>query len=302
MPHQEHTPIAAIDVGSNTVHVLVARVESGSIAPLHDQTALVRLAMDIQPDGRLLPDKIDWAADVIGEFHAVATRLGADPVLLVATSAVREAPNGTDLVSLVRHRSCLELRIIPGEEEAQLTFAGATLNRALHGRVGVIDSGGGSTELILATDGAITVAQSVPEGAGRTVEAFLPDDPPTAAQLWRLRAHLFDALSALPQPDVDHLVLTGGSANNLHKIARGRDGGDKLSIGEAQEVMRMLARTPSPDVARRYDIDPLRARTLAGGVTIVVTLWERSGMEHAVVSTTGIREGLILRQAASGQR
>jgi exopolyphosphatase/pppGpp-phosphohydrolase len=302
MPHQVHAPIAAIDVGSNTVHLLVARVDNGTVVPLHDQTALVRLAMDLQPDGRLLPDKIDWAADMISEFHAVATQLGADPILLVATSAVREAPNGGDLVTLVRERTSLDLRIISGEEEAQLTFAGATLHRDPRGRVGVIDSGGGSTELILAKDGSIGVAQSVPEGAGRAVETFLADDPPSPAQFWQLRAHLFASLSTLPQPDVDHLILTGGSANNLRKIALGHDGGDKLSIAEAQDVMRMLARTPSPDVARRYAIDPLRTRTLAGGVTIVVTLWERSGLEHAVVSSTGIREGLVLRQAAARER
>jgi len=294
MPHGGQAPIAAIDVGSNTVHMLVASFADGKLHPLDDRTALVRLAMDLAPDGRLGADKIAWAADEIAGFHARATKLGANPILLVATSAVREAPNGHELVALVKRNTGLDLRIISGEEEARLTFRGATLGRTLDGRFGVVDSGGGSTELILAEDGAIRSAQSVPEGAGRAVEGFLGDDPPSPAQIWALRVHLYNALNALPQPDVDHLILTGGSANNLRHIAHGPGGAERLAIGEAHEVLRMLATTESAKVAGRYGIDPLRARTLLGGISIVVTLWERSGHEHAVVSRTGIREGLIL--------
>jgi exopolyphosphatase/pppGpp-phosphohydrolase len=111
-----------------------------------------------------------------------------------------------------------------------------------------------------------------------------------------MRVHLVNALNALPQPDVDHLLLTGGSANSLRHIAASRDSGEHVEIDEAQRVLRMLATTASVDVARRYGIDPLRARTLFAGISIVVTLWERSGLERATVSPTGIREGLVLHQ------
>jgi exopolyphosphatase/guanosine-5'-triphosphate,3'-diphosphate pyrophosphatase len=295
-----HQPIAAIDVGSNTVHMLVGKLEDDGIRTLDDRTALVRLAMDLAPDGALNGDKMDWAADVIGDFHARAQALHADPILLVATSAVREAPNGHDLVELILQRTGIDLRIISGEEEARLTFAGATLDRKVDGRLGVVDSGGGSTELILAHDGQIVSARSVPEGAGRTVERFLHDDPPSAAQIWALRVHLMNVLDALPHPEIDRLIVTGGSANNLRRLAHGRDGDERLEIGEAQEVLRMLAQTSSAEVARHYGIDALRARTLLGGITIVVTLWERSGLNRAIVSPTGIREGMILLNGTDG--
>jgi exopolyphosphatase/guanosine-5'-triphosphate,3'-diphosphate pyrophosphatase len=274
--------------------MLVASVKDGRLERLDERTALVRLAMDLAPDGRLNSEKMAWATDVVAAFHARAATFDADPVLLVATNAVREAPNGQDLIELIRERTGLELRILSGEEEAHLTFAGATLGRKTKGRLGVVDSGGGSTELILATDGKIQSARSVPEGAGRAVERFLFEDPPTPSQAWALRVHLMNALDALPQPDVDQLILTGGSANNLRRLVHAQDVDEPLDIGEAQSVLRMLATTASADVARRYGIDPLRARTLFGGITIVVTLWERSGLERATVSSTGIREGLIL--------
>jgi exopolyphosphatase/pppGpp-phosphohydrolase len=292
--HRAQRPVAAIDVGSNTIHMLVAGVKNGQLERLDEQTALVRLAMDLAPDGRLNSEKMAWATEVVAAFHARAAKFDAEPVLLVATSAVREAPNGQQLVKLIRERTGLELRILSGEEEARLTFAGATLGRKTEGRLGVVDSGGGSTELILATDGKIRSARSVPEGAGRAVERFLFDDPPTPAQAWALRVHLMNALDALPQPDVDQLILTGGSANNLRRLIRGQDADEPLEIGEAQAVLRKLATTASADIARQYGIDPLRARTLFAGITIVVTLWERSGLELATVSSTGIREGLIL--------
>jgi exopolyphosphatase/pppGpp-phosphohydrolase len=294
-----HNPVAAIDVGSNTIHMLVGKLDDGEIHAIDDRTSLVRLAMDLAPDGALNHDKMNWAADVIADFHAHAQSLHANPVLLVATSAVREAPNGHDLVALVKERTNLDLVIIPGDEEARLTFAGATLGRKVDGRLGVVDSGGGSTELILAHDGKILSAHSVPEGAGRTVERFLHDDPPTSAQIWALKVHLVNALDCLPHPDVERLILTGGSANNLRRIAHGRDGDERLEIGEAQAVVHMLAHTPSAEVATHHGIDPLRARTLLGGIMIVVTLWERSGLNRALVSPTGIREGLILCKGAN---
>lgn len=275
--------------------MLVASVKDGKLERLDDRTALVRLAMDLAPDGKLNSEKMAWATDVIAAFHAEAVKFDADPILLVATSAVREAPNGQELIELIHERTGLDLRIISGEEEARLTFAGATMGRRTEGRLGVVDSGGGSTELILATDGKIRSARSVPEGAGRAVERFLFDDPPAPSQIWALRVHLMNALDELPQPDVDQLILTGGSVNNLRRLAHGRDGREQLEIGEAQAILRILATTPSAEIARRYGIDPLRARTLFGGITIVVTLWERSGLERATVSSTGIREGLILQ-------
>ena len=295
-------PLAALDIGTNTIRLLIARPRpDGSLERLDDQTVMVRLGQGVDAGGRLAPERMARAADVIAELAARARAVGAGTPLASATSAVRDAANGPDLVALVEQRSGVRVEIIDGEREAQLTFRGALLGRPLARRQLVADIGGGSTEVIVAQAGQIGWARSLQLGSGRITERCLASDPPTAAEVAAARALACAVLAETPELQPDDAVVVGGTASALLTLAPDPRGEDRLTRAGLTALLDRLLAVLAATIAAGGAVDLDRARVLPGGAIVVEALLERFGLEAAAVSQGGIREGLLLEVAASGR-
>ena len=294
-------PLAAIDIGTNTVRLLIAQPTGPTgLVRLADVSVTVRLGLGVDADGRLAPERIDRAAAVVAELADRARAAGATTVLALATSAVRDAANRDDFLALARARSGLLIEVIDGAREAQLTFRGALLGRPIAGRQLVADVGGGSTELILARDGAILTACSLQLGSGRLTERCLPGDPPSPAEVQAGRALAGALLAGAPDGAVDEAILVGGTASALLRLTSRAADDDRLTRAQLAAVLARVLAAPAAAVAAASGVDPERARVLPGGIIIVEAVMDRFGLDALSISQGGIREGAVLEYLAAG--
>jgi exopolyphosphatase/guanosine-5'-triphosphate,3'-diphosphate pyrophosphatase len=289
-------PLAAIDIGTNTVRLLIATPAGDGLRRLMDESETVRLGRGVDAGGRLAADRMAAAADAVAAFAARARAAGATVVLALATSAVRDAANRAEFVADVQRRSGLTVDIIDGEREAELTCRGALLGRPQAGRQAVIDIGGGSTEVILTQDGAVTAARSYQIGSGRLTERCLPSDPPTEAEIAAARATAAATLADVPSGEVAVAVLTAGTAEALRRLTPRADGDDRLTRAMLGAVLADLLARPAAATAARGVVDRERARVLPGGIVIVETLMDRLQVDTMVISQGGLREGALLER------
>jgi len=290
----EQGPYAVLDVGSNTIRLLVARLHEGKLQPVDDQSEFVRLGRGVDKTGELDPDRQRAALQTIATLAGQARSLGADGVVAIATSAVRDAANGERFAQLVKESTGVELEIISGEREAYLTYMGATLGIPIESGAMVCDLGGGSAELIHADKSGMRWATSVPLGSGRLTERFLRHDPPTAEEQDRLAAYVRSVLEDLPAARVEVAILTGGTATHLAWLA-GRDGMiEHVDSRTVEQVMAILSSEPASEIVSRYDVKPERAQVLPAGVRALQTLAQYYAVDHIVITRHGIREGTLI--------
>lgn len=294
-------PAAAIDIGTNTIRLLVAVLTGDRLTPLADETVTVRLGRGVERTGQLDPERIAHAAQVIEEFRQIALSHHADPILLAATSAVRDAANGEELRRQIATTSDLDLTIVDGDREAALTFAGATLGQLLHGTVLVGDLGGGSLELIVAHNGVVAQAQSLQLGSGRLGERRLHADPPTLAMVAAVERDALAILEpfALAYPPVGRLIMVGGTATSLPRITPKPGGNLTLTLRRLNGVVAVLTSVPAGALARETGLDPERVRVLPAGAAIVGAILKSFGIDRAEVGYGGLREGLLLEYLRS---
>ena len=293
-------PLAAIDIGTNTIRLLVARPVYGdgaiNLEPLATRTATVRLGHGVERTGRLDDERMARAITAVEEFRRIATEHGAKTILLAATSAVRDAANGEDFRAAIAATSGLALPIVSGDREAALTFAGATAGQALAGTLLVADLGGGSLELIISRDGQILSAQSLQLGSGRLTERHIVADPPTSTMIQAAGA---DARAILAPrvanaPAIDRLIVVGGTATSVPSVVPRPDGRAILTPGRLAGAQAILTGTPVASLAAQTGLDPERVRTLPAGVAIIGALLDCFAVETALIGNGGIREGLLL--------
>ncbi len=183
MEKQSAPVCAAIDVGSNTIHVVVARCFSDDLEILADEVEMVRIGESVTASGEISPEKCQAALHTLKTYQALAKKHGAEQVFVVATEAIRQASNSADFIARIREETDLEMRLISGTAEAALTFFGATYDASKHAQVGVIDLGGGSLELVFAQDEQISWRTSVPIGSGWLHDRYLSANPPTSGEI-----------------------------------------------------------------------------------------------------------------------
>jgi exopolyphosphatase/guanosine-5'-triphosphate,3'-diphosphate pyrophosphatase len=285
---------ACIDIGSNTTRVLVADVEGGGLREVLQRRAFTRLGTGLK-GGEIPREKIDEVARVVAEQRALVEQLGADAMRVVATAAIRAAANQDEFAAALRDDGGVEVEILDGKEEARLAFLGATrtLGQPLDGTVGVVDVGGGSTELALGTvaDGA-TWSESFRVGSGLLTDAYRRSDPPSVAELHAMRQHAQGVFEGLDLPPVDAAVAVGGSAASLRRLV-----GSELDPESLQRAMRVLSGEPADDVSRRFAIDRERVILMPAGLTVL------DAASHALgrplqIGRGGLREGILLELAA----
>jgi exopolyphosphatase / guanosine-5'-triphosphate,3'-diphosphate pyrophosphatase len=285
---------ACIDIGSNTTRLLVADCDGERLVEVHQERAFTHVRRAMTPSEEIEAEKIDEVVAVVAAQLRRARNLGATEVLGVATAAIRHAANGDALVSAVRETCGLEVAVLSAEEEARLAFTGAarTLGYAPSGPLGVVDVGGGSSELVVGTfPDRIDWYASFPLGSGQLTDECLPSDPPSAEEIARAGKRISEALEGVQPPPTACVVAVGGSATSLRRIA-----GPMLDAGAFARVLTLLAAEPATEVAWRFDLDADRVRLLSAGLLILQAAAERFGAPLEV-GRGGLREGLLLEVA-----
>jgi exopolyphosphatase / guanosine-5'-triphosphate,3'-diphosphate pyrophosphatase len=288
---------ACIDIGSNTTRVLVAEADGGGVRALLQERSFTNVGRAVTAAGAIPRAKIEEVAGVVARQRALAERLGARALRAVATAAVRGAANRSEVVDAVREHGGVDLAVLDGEEEARLAFLGATrtLGRAVDGPVGVVDVGGGSTEIAVGTvEGGVTWWRSLPVGSSVLTERHRRSDPPSAAELAAMAAEARAALDGVDVPSVECAIAVGGSATSLCRLA-----GDELSDEALERALGVLAGMPAAEVAIRHEIEPERVALLPGGIVVLRAVAERLGRAPAV-GRGGLREGVVLDLARGG--
>ncbi|HKT40384.1 MAG TPA: hypothetical protein VJR48_18580, partial [Ktedonobacterales bacterium] len=197
------TPLAAVDVGSNTIHLVVARPteDGGDLITLADELDLTRLGEDVSATGAIGPERTARAMTILREYAAQAKSLGARELLAIATEGVRAAANADDFLARVHEETGITLQVVTGEQEAALTYWGATSGLpATTERRGVLDLGGGSMEVVIGEGSRIQWRSSLPLGSGAMHARYAPSDPPRATELDQVRAETRTQLAALNTP------------------------------------------------------------------------------------------------------
>lgn len=292
-PHTAPFRAAALDIGTNTVVLLVADVTPDGLTPVAGESETARLGSGAAADGTLAPESIERAVRAAVRFVAVARRAEAQAIYVVGTAAVRDAPNRDDLLRRVEAEAGVPCRVASGDEEAHLTFLGATSGESLGGTLTVGDIGGGSTERIVAVDGDVRERLSLPLGSGRLTERAVKSDPPTPAEADDALRRAREAFAPFTPVQARALLLAGGTASALARMGGTRT----LDSPTLDAVLTRLFAVPAAALAAETGIDAARIGLLTGGIACVRALAETCGVNAATVAGGGIREGILLAAA-----
>jgi exopolyphosphatase / guanosine-5'-triphosphate,3'-diphosphate pyrophosphatase len=282
---------AAIDIGSNTTRVLVAEPVEGQLKKVMEQRAYTRINKALDGDGAIQPEKVREVAELVATQVRLARELGAETIRAVATAAVREASNGEEAAREIGEVAGVPIDILSDEEEGRLSFIGATkgLGHPVEGKIGVVDVGGGSTEVILGTvAGGVEKVRSWRVGSGVLADELIASDPPSAAEIRRVRDRIEDIFEGVEIEHPAQAVAVGGSATSMRRLV-----GAVLEYETLERGIRVLSREPAVDVARRFELDPTRVRILATGVLLLEKVSELLG-QPLQIGKGGLREGVIL--------
>ncbi len=283
--------LGCIDIGSNTTRLLVAECERGSLRELATQRAFTRIGKSLKKDGRIPKKKIEEIAGVVSAQARAARESGAEQLVTVATAAIRDAPNSLALADAVRRGGGGDLRVVDGEEEARLSFVGAarTLTTPAEGSLGVVDVGGGSTEIAVGDgDGRVTWSASFRIGSGFLADSYLRSDPPAVVELEAVRRHVEGCFEGLEPPRPQLAVAVGGTAASLRRLL-----GAELEHETLERGIRVLSTSSIADVAARFELDPIRVRLLPAGILVLEALSDLLGMPLRI-ARGGLREGVLL--------
>jgi exopolyphosphatase/guanosine-5'-triphosphate,3'-diphosphate pyrophosphatase len=301
------TRVAAVDCGTNTVRLLVADIDvaAGTQDSLVREMRIVRLGQDVDRTGRLADEALVRVFATVDEYAAIVTSHGVDAVRFVATSAVRDASNADVFARGIRDRLGVEPEVVSGDEEAALSYDGAT--RALDdvpGPVAVLDIGGGSTELILGDGhGQVTAARSLDIGSVRITERLMPSDPPTAREVEAADRVVDEALGTLPSygvqvGDARTLVGTAGTVTTVAAILLGLDRYDRERVHGAsfpkREVHDLVTRILAMTVGEREELGVPSGRSdvIGAGALILDRVLLRSRADRLTVSDSDILDGI----------
>jgi exopolyphosphatase/guanosine-5'-triphosphate,3'-diphosphate pyrophosphatase len=289
---------ACIDIGSNTTRLLVADAGGGRLRELVAQRAFTRIGKSLQNGGQIPAEKIAETAEVVRTQSSVAREVGAEHIVAVATAAIRNARNRDELIGAVEAAGGMELSVLSGEEEARLSFVGATrtLLDAPDGTVAVVDVGGGSSEIAVGeADGEMTWSASFRIGSGFLADAYLRSDPPAVDELEKLRRHVEGTFEGLEPPPASSAVAVGGTATSLRRLV-----GAELEHETLERGIRVLSSTPIAEVAERFELDAERVRLLPAGILILEATSDLLGLPLRI-ARGGLREGILL-ELVEGRR
>lgn len=301
--------VAVVDIGTNSTRLLIAEVEQGGVTELDRRSIVTRLGEGVDATGALGEAPQQRVFAVLEKYVEAIGAAGCEAATAVMTSAVRDASNGAAFVETVRETYGLSGRTLSGDEEARLTFLGATTARpAAAGGAGplmVIDIGGGSTELVVGAAEAVEFFVSTQAGVVRHTERHLRSDPPTSAELVALAADarevIEQAVPANVRERVGEAVAVAGTATQCAAIDLALDPydpqrveGHELSAETLEAQLTRLAGLPLTERCEVIGLDPNRAPTIVAGVLILLQVLQAFGLHSATVSERDILWGVAL--------
>lgn len=306
MQQQTSTVRAVLDIGSNTIEVLVARCLPGDLEIIEHQSTMARLGESVEETGEISREKVDAALDTIRKYQELAKKQGAEQILALATEATREARNGQEFLDTIKRETGIEVQVVSGAAEAILDYYGATYSQDAPPDVGVLDVGGGSTEIITAKNRHITWLTSVPIGSSSIHDRYLHSDPATSEEFDAARSYLTQYVATIPIPQTPPaLIVTGSSASSLLKLARRAfkldEQTDRLTHEELSRCEGLLGALAAEEIAQRFEQNLERARILAAGALIIQTIMQFMRLDEVRVSSHGVREGALLAYTRFGE-
>jgi exopolyphosphatase/guanosine-5'-triphosphate,3'-diphosphate pyrophosphatase len=290
--------VAAIDAGTNSVHLLVAEVVGGRIEALVDEKAYVGLGPAVER-GELGPAG-DRLVEPIGRFATLALERGAERIAIVGTEPLRRVGDAAAIAARIKGATGLDLDVVSHEEEGLLTLLGVTLGTPVTAELLVADVGGGSAELVFAVPGQVPTAVGLRLGSARLVERLASHDPPTRDDLDAMTAAARLELDSAPHASPAEIVAVGGAATNLLAVAAGGVSDDRLDGERIAGALDRLLAEPADAAAARFGIDPARARVLPAGAAILLGLLGRYDASDMAVSSASVREGIVFAMSRSG--
>ena len=303
---------AVIDVGTNSIKLLVADVRGRDVQPVHEESRQTRLGKGFYETHRLQPEPIARTAEAVWEFAEIARERNSGSIRVIATSAARDAVNPTDLTSAIERASGLKTEIISGAREAEWVFQGVATDSELAKQpLLLLDVGGGSTEFILGRGTKKNFAHSFPLGTVRLMEKFPHSDPPTRGEFTRCRDWLKNFLHNEVRPQIEpalknetgdiQLVGTGGTTSILARIEKKLDRFDRekiertvLSLEQIVAHRKNLWKLPLAERKEIHGLPKLRADVILTGVLIYETVMEEFGFIQLRVSTRGLRFAAVM--------
>jgi exopolyphosphatase/pppGpp-phosphohydrolase len=292
---------AAVDLGSNSVHLLVAEVRGHDLVTLADESAFLGLGTAVDDHGEFGEELRDRLVETLVTYARLARRLGAHTVTLVGTDPLRRATDAPLVLTEVERASGLAIDVVDQTEEALLTLVGVTAGRPVLREVVVVDLGGGSSEfLVVSPEREEPVVAGLPIGSNRLTRTFAESDPPTPGELSAMLDEARRIVDEAPDAVPAEVVVVGGTAENLARIVGARAVRPTLTRRRVAEAMTIAASEPAEAIAARHGIRVPRARMLPAGAAIVAAIIERYGVSRIRVVARGIREGTILAAVHAG--
>jgi exopolyphosphatase/guanosine-5'-triphosphate,3'-diphosphate pyrophosphatase len=300
--------VAVVDIGTNSTRLLIADVEGTGVYQVERQTTVTNMGRGVDHTGMICSDAVEDVCAVIADYKARYEETGTDRVMAIATSAVRDAVNGEAFIAELRERFDLDARMLTGEEEAHLTYLGATAHRPTSAPTLVFDIGGGSTELIVGTGREVGFHTSLQAGTIRQSERHLTADPPHPHELEDLAADIRNqierAIVAQPEGSPARAIAVAGTPTSLAAIDQGlepydpgRVHGYRLGLNRIQRMLSRLSSLPLAERLRVPGLHPGRAPTIVTGTVILVQVMRAFGLQEIEVSELDILHGSALSAA-----
>jgi exopolyphosphatase/guanosine-5'-triphosphate,3'-diphosphate pyrophosphatase len=305
--------VAVVDLGTNTTRLLVAEVENGTLTELDKQTIITRLGQGVDATGLLADEAMDRVRAALTTYRGIMDEAGVTETIAVATSAMRDAANGPAFRDELSERFGIDARTISGDEEARLTFLGATSGRTLAAErpseTVVVDIGGGSTEYVIGSPASAPAYHvSTQMGSRRHTERFLKSDPPEhdelvalAEDVWRV---IDEHVPVRHREQTIEGIAVAGTATTLAAIDQELDPYDpekvhgyRLSLSAAERIQAMLAALPLERRRVVIGLHPDRAPVIVAGVTILVESIRAFGLDEIEISEADILHGAAMAAA-----
>ena len=291
--------LAAVDIGSNTIHVLVADVIRNKLEDVAHYVEMPELGARVARTGSI-GTKSRIAIRALRSVIARARNDGFDRLIAGATAAVREASDGEAFAKKAGEAIGVPVDIISGRREAELSFLGVASRHAARREWVMVDLGGASTEVVIGRGHDMVRSATLPIGSGVLTSTYLTD-PPRPEERARLRKAALRELAHAPDGDVERLVATGGTASNLPSVLSRRRPPSVLTTADLLASERRLDARRAAEVARRVGVPPNRVKALRAGVEVLLLFLDWYGLAVLQISHEGLRHGMLLAFLERGE-
>lgn len=285
---------ASVDIGSNSVHLLVATIAGHVLRQLVDESAFLGLGAAVDERSHLGPSARAELAETLARYATTARQLGASKITFMGTEPIRRAADAALIVDEVETASGVPLHVLTHEEEAYLTMVGVTEGRPVTHETLVVDIGGGSSEFCAVAPAGIARAAGLRLGSNRLTTRFATTDPVSTTAIEGMSAAAEVLLQGALESEPADLVIVGGTASNLLKVTAAGTTDPILTRARVAEAIISLTREPAAEMTVRFGVNPKRGPLLPAGAVIVDALMRRYAIDRVRVSNAGMREGAIL--------